>query len=369
LRAAIWADRGKLRSDPPPCGNRLSVSELLRAVQRQRAELPANATLTLRSDPREPAEIRMGRESVVYVNLYSGHVLAGGSPGTRAFFQKMIAWHRWLGVEGPGRAAAKAITGACNLAFLVLIASGSYLWIPRWWSWQAVRQVAWFRMNLSGKARDFNWHNVFGIWTFVPLFFIVLCAAPMSYSLANDLIYRMTDSEPPRAPGGRNGGGARRGPAAMTANLDRLWVRAAAHSPGVAEHHRRRGAGPMIFAIDHGNGGQPQKRSTLTLHSSTGAVVRLENFADLSPARRLRMWSRFVHTGEYYAAAGQAVAGIASAAGQCWSGPESRSPCAGSPHGMGGGAKGPCRKRKRLRWSRKNPLEDITLRVPRLRRP
>jgi len=71
--------------------------------------------------------------------------------------------------------------------------------------------------------------------------------------------------------------------------------------------------GPAVFAIDAGTGGQPQRRSTLSLHRTTGEVVRWEPFAAQSAGRRLRSWTRFTHTGEYYGLAGQTVAGIASA--------------------------------------------------------
>ena len=64
--------------------------------------------------------------------------------------------------------------------------------LPRIWSRIQFKQVLWFRRGLPGKARDFNWHNVFGVWALVPLFFIVLTALPMSYPWANDLVYKMT---------------------------------------------------------------------------------------------------------------------------------------------------------------------------------
>ena len=70
--------------------------------------------------------------------------------------------------------------------------------------------------------------------------------------------------------------------------------------------------GPVSFAIDRGDGGQPQLRSTLTLDRA-GAVVRYETFADQGPGRRLRSLMRFAHTGEVLGLPGQTVAGIASA--------------------------------------------------------
>ena len=112
----------------------------------------------------------------------------------------MTDWHRWLGQEGAGRETGRAITGACNLAFLFLVLSGMYLWIPRGYTWKHFRAVLLFRGGLEGKARDFNWHNVFGIWMAVPLVLVVASGAVMSYAWANDLLYRLATGEP--APAG-----------------------------------------------------------------------------------------------------------------------------------------------------------------------
>jgi uncharacterized iron-regulated membrane protein len=316
-----WSARGYVQSEPPPNSRPLTVAELVEAVKRHRggANSHENLTLTLRSDSRMPAEVRIGRANLLYVDTYTGKVSDANSSSTRAFFQKMVAWHRWLGVKGPGRNTARAITGACNLAFLVLIVTGAYLWLPRTWSWLALRPILWFRSGLPGKARDFNWHNVFGIWALAPLLFVVLTALPISYSWANDLLYRITGSEPPPPPtGGRPGSRNNEARIAVPANLNKLWNRAAMHVPGwtsISGSVAVPPGQPVTFTIDTGEGGQPQKRSTLALDPSTGAVVRSENFGDLSPGRRLRMWSRFVHTGEYYGLAGQTVAGVGSAAG------------------------------------------------------
>ena len=57
---------------------------------------------------------------------------------------------------------------------------------------------------------------------------------------------------------------------------------------------------PLFFTIDAGDGGQPQKRSTLVLDARTGDVSEWSTFADASAGQRLRSWLRFTHTGEYY---------------------------------------------------------------------
>ena len=172
-------ERGPFRSGAPaPGARRLPVEALLASVSGQRGGLPADATLTLRAGAREPAEVAVGREASLYVNPYTGQVLGQGTTKWRSFFQEVTAWHRWLGAKGEGRTTAKAITGACNLSFLLLVISGPFLWLPKKWTWQHLAPITWFRRGLSGKARDFNWHNVIGLWCAVPLFFVVLtCGA------------------------------------------------------------------------------------------------------------------------------------------------------------------------------------------------
>ena len=182
-----------------------------------------------------------------------------------------------------------------------------------------MRTVLLFNRTTSAKARDFNWHNVIGVWSAVPLFIVVLSALPISFPWANALVYRTVGEEPP-VQGGREGGpsrGAREERAAPSIEgLNNLWSRAEQQVEGwrtinvrVPESNRA----PVVFAIDKSDGGQPQLRSTLTLDRATGEVVSYEAFEDQSLGRRLRSISRFAHTGEVLGIPGQTVAGLATA--------------------------------------------------------
>jgi uncharacterized iron-regulated membrane protein len=239
-------------------------------------------------------------------------------------------WHRWLGSGPEGRATARAITGACNLAFLVLVVSGAYLWLPRIWTWRQVRNIAWFRGGLRGKARDFNWHNAIGIWSVVPLLVIVASGAVISYPWASDLVYRVAGEAPPPRPTpnapartGAASGAARSERQAATVleaapSMNAAWARAEQQLPGWRTITLRLPASsgaPATALIDRGDGGQPQKRGTLTVNPSTGEVVRWEPFESLSAGRRLRSYLRFAHTGEVAGIVGQTIAGLASAGG------------------------------------------------------
>src|SRR5262249_12781504 len=133
-----------------------------------------------------------------------------GSKRAHDFFQTITNWHRWLATGPENRATGRAITGACNLLFLLLIVSGPFLWLPKKYSWQHIRPILMLRWNVSGKARDWNWHNVPGIWSVLPLAVIVASSVVMSYAWANNLLYTLTGTQPSpqqgRGPGGQGGG-------------------------------------------------------------------------------------------------------------------------------------------------------------------
>src|SRR5262249_50583071 len=253
----------------------------------------------------------------IFMNSYTGAVLGEGSKGVHDFFHVMTDWHRWLGAGGAGRNTARAITGACNLGFLFIVASGIYLWWPRKRNWPQFRNILWFKRGLPGKARDFNWHNVIGFWFFAPLFIVVLSAVVISYQWASNLVYRAAGENPPqqRGPGQspgnsgpqlggmERGGAERRDSAAKEAapldNINGLWARAAQQAPGWQSLSLRMGGptdAPLTFTIDHGNGGQPHKRAQLTMDRKTGAVTRWEPYSSYTTGRKWRTFLRFAHT-------------------------------------------------------------------------
>jgi uncharacterized iron-regulated membrane protein len=55
--------------------------------------------------------------------------------------------------------------------------------------------------------------------------------------------------------------------------------------------------------------------TTAVLNPFTGEFLSRETFADLTTARQIRSWTRFLHTGEAVGWIGQAIAGLASLGG------------------------------------------------------
>ena len=315
----------------PPGTARLDVDTLLGRVRAAFPDAPAT-TVTLTSDPAASVSVGLGT-GVVFVNPYTGELLGTGSVRTRAFYRTLTNWHRWLAIDGEHRATARAITGACNAAFLVLGITGLYLWWPRQWTLKHVSAVTLFRFGLRGKARDFNWHNVIGFWCAPVIVILTATGMVISYPWASNLVYTLTASPRPAA-GGRAGGAA--GAGAADAQQQRATPRTEPASPVVAvsleslvaRAEQRvptwrtmivrlpaRPAAPLSFSMSDRNHWNSFARSTLTLNGATGAEASWEPYAGTSRGQKLRGWMRFAHTGELGGRVGEAVAGLASAGG------------------------------------------------------
>ncbi len=260
------------------------------------------------------------------LNPYSGEEMQVGSLALENFFGAVTGWHRWFNISGENRAIARSITGACNLIFLFLILSGIYLWLPKTWRW--IRFKARMLLDTSppnSKARDFNWHHVFGIWCALPLAIIVATASVFNYSWANNLVYQVYGEEAPQRGQAPTNQIAAENSESVNLfstnflNLDELldsakqiteqnlgnWQSISINLPSNNDDN-------VGFAINQSLGGQPQKQFTLSLDRTSGEMISLSGLADSSPGQRARRIVRFLHTGEVLGLWGQTIAGLVS---------------------------------------------------------
>ncbi|WP_372619770.1 PepSY-associated TM helix domain-containing protein [Falsiroseomonas sp.] len=266
-------------------------------------------------DPAAPIRVLSGRRVAFLLDPYSGEVLQGPAERTKAFFATVTALHRWLAMSGEARATGRGITGAANLAFLFILASGAYLWWPRVWRWVAIRPKLLFRTSLpAGKARDYNWHHVFAAWAFLPLLAIVVSGVVISYSWAGALLQRVSGEAPPAARGATVAAPLVPGESVTAA---RLLAVAGAQIPEYRTLSLRIPAPDAATAelrVDTGNGAQFDRQTALTLSRADGSVLLRRGSAEAPPAQRARAFLRFLHTGEVYGGTGQTLAGLASMA-------------------------------------------------------
>ena len=345
-RQIVAFAEGDTRTVTPPASDapRLSLDTLV-AIARETVPAGAASGITLSADPTAATVVNFGREQTVFVDPYSRAVRDNAVTTTRDFFRVVTDWHRWLGTDADSREIGRAVTGACNAAFMVLVMSGFYLWWPRRWTRVALKSVTIPSLTLRAKPRDWNWHNAVGFWSAPVLLFITVTGLVISYQWAGNLIYTLTGSEPPPpqrpiASPAAEGGAGRRGatPGAVgsssterggrpidgaestsappRARLDALFAMAARQAP----HWRlmtirlpQRGATQVTVMIEEAASLHPYPRSTLTLDAATAGVVKWEPFASYNLGRTLRTWVRPVHTGEAGGFIGQLIAALASA--------------------------------------------------------
>ncbi len=321
-----WSERDARRIPAPPAGSvRLSVAELQARLREARPEARP-ATIVFQNDPRAAVAFTAGRSGGFHVDPYTGAVRQPQSAAMGEFMQTMVNVHRYLGFSGPeSRPRGKLINGVCNLAFFVLAVTGLYLWMPRAWSWRAVRPAIWFRQNSNAKARDFNWHNTIGFWCAPVLIGLTLTAVPISFRWGGELLYTLTGTPLP-ASGPQSSGAA---PVAATVppapagathvTPDRMLAEAQRLLPAWQTITLRLPAAgaaqPATLTVRERDTWPRTALTTLQYDPFTAQLLRRDGYAELNPARRARAWTRYLHTGEALGWWAQALAGLACLGG------------------------------------------------------
>ena len=279
-----WADRNAWTA-PSQAGARPLPPETLLAKVIEAQSGAAPTGITLRADASAPATVTLDGNKTLLVDPYTGAII-GDPPGAmRSFFRTMTTWHRYLALEGTSRATGKAITGAANFIFLFIVLSGMYLWLPRVWKWIQFKNVLWFRGGLASEGPRLQLAQRHRDLVGRP-------AGDRGPRRDADLVSVGQQSRLP--PGGRDAAGAsrcaagrgaageRREPATyVTDGLDASWSTAQQQMPAWRTMTTRLATSakaPIVLTVDEGYGGQPQKRTTLTVDRATATVAKAEVF-------------------------------------------------------------------------------------------
>jgi uncharacterized iron-regulated membrane protein len=306
-------------------GERLSADALAAIAMETGGQ--AQLSLVYQRDPARPVEINAGRGRTTLVDPYSGETIESSAGPASGFFRAVTSLHRYLAMSGDARDTGKAITGAANLAFLFILVSGFYLWWPKAWRWSFVKLNLFFRGNLpSAKARDYNWHHVFGIWALIPLLAVVISGVVISYPWAGNLVAQIygDDVAPQRGQPDNGASASEKGAPdtqalARTASLQGMLDAATAVDPHwrtIAIALPATPQAPRVeLTVDTGNGAQYDRKRLLTFDHGDGRLLTdVMSAQTQTPARRARIYLRFLHTGEVYGWWGQTLAGLGSLA-------------------------------------------------------
>jgi uncharacterized iron-regulated membrane protein len=229
LQLIAFADRN-FYAAPAEGATRHPVAEIAAAAAA--ADVEAQR-VTLYNDPNAPVLVAGGRrQPSVFVNPYTAEVLGEPSPGIRSVMSTLMGWHRWFNMTGESRTTARLVTGISNLAFLFLILTGVYLWLPRLFKWPLFRARLFFSKSYQNKQeRDFHWHHVIGIWSALPLIIVVATATVFGFRWASDLVYIAAGEDPPqRSRTAAPAAVVEQIPVANPAPLDTLLASAATHN-------------------------------------------------------------------------------------------------------------------------------------------
>ena len=315
-----YAERDARRiASPAPDAARLSLAGLLTRVRTAHPDARPDG-IVLQNHPLAAVAFTAGRTTTFYADPYTGEIRQPASTGARDTLKLIEDWHRVLALGGDRRPIGKAITGACNLAFFVLAVSGLYLWWPRKWRTKGLRRSVWFiRRPADAKARDWNWHNVIGLWTAPILIVLTLTALPISYKWAGQMLFTITGTPPPPPTTASATPAAKLVPPTPDAKLlsseDLIAVARKQFPTWKTLTYRAGTTQPATIAVRTADSWPRTATTTLSLNPFTGEILKRAGYAELNAAQQLRSWTRYLHTGEAVGWPGQLLAAIASLGG------------------------------------------------------
>lgn len=299
--------RGVAVTPPSPNSLPLPLGVLAERIHEAEGAEPRN--LSVPAVDGQPVEAYLGPRGIAYVDPYSGAVIGRPSPSVYRFFGQVNAWHRAMGIHGRYRAAGVAVMDAANFSCLYLAAGGLYLWLPRKWTWRHLRAVLVFRPHLTGKARDFNWHNAIGFWSLIPLVVMLWTGVALSYPWADRVTVRAlgrTERREGAALAPTFSSGSEPDPFSLRVDgLEALLTKAKGSFAGwkrIDVEIPNSLADPVNFTADLSGYGAPGQSPRLQLDRD-GNVLSFR--ADALKGRGVY---RFAHTGELWGLAGQTVA-------------------------------------------------------------
>ncbi|HTE42098.1 MAG TPA: PepSY-associated TM helix domain-containing protein, partial [Steroidobacteraceae bacterium] len=192
---------------------------------------------------------------------------------------------------------------------------------------RAGRPAVWFVGRLKGRARDFNWHNVFGCWSALVLVVVVASGVVMSFAWAHALVFRLAGEEAPQS----RGPGMLSGPPIVVPtpspdqaklSRDEVLARVRGEFPTYESIGFDRSPppknptdiAPLNVIVFEPAAFQTRGRIQLAIDPYRGDILSKVGFEDRTPGTRARVWLRFLHTGEAFGFFGKVIATLASAA-------------------------------------------------------
>ncbi|EDY83844.1 PepSY-associated TM helix family [Verrucomicrobiia bacterium DG1235] len=316
-----WFDRHVSQVEVPANATPISIEQLQDIVREQRPDFPFNY-VRVYSDPTAAHQFLVGYENPLYVNPYTGELADTQAHTAHEIIHELEMWHRFFGLDSKDTwLIGRHINGAANLAFLLLCLTGIYIWFPRALKWRLFEKALIFNKKAKGKARDFNWHNVFGIWSLSGLIILSATAVVISYEWGHKIPFLifgeeatparnfgMMAVEPARTPLPPEGA-----PLVSHSKLTQFakerypdWVSIGLALPKPTTPGEI--AAPITLNLTRPDYMPNRAWVPVEVDPYSGSILQAIHFEDRSPGLRARIWTRFIHTGGGFGFWGKLIA-------------------------------------------------------------
>ena len=325
-----WSERHATHVTPPSAdAEPLALESLLARIAEERPDfVPESVTIP---KDRGQAYTFNAHWSLgpLYADPFSGELRSTQAEEMQHFLWEMEEWHRWLAFKDGSESAGRIITGVANLAFVALCLSGLYLWWPRRWRWSNLRPILWFR-RARGKARDYNWHLVLGLWSLPVLVVLTVTAVPISFRWGHELPFQLFGEEPPQARGfgmmsvppakvsdppvGTAPAPYARALSSVTAAFPEWESLYFELPPATAPDTEDAETPPLTIGVVTPDPMPSRGYIPTEVDPFTGELLQSTHFDSRSPGLKTRVWMRFLHTGEAFGMPSKIIAFLATAA-------------------------------------------------------
>jgi len=318
-----WSDREVSRLDvvAHEGKKRLEIEELSRKIEANHGGKKITS-LAVFSESGRAWEVYLDGDGPFYVDPFTGGTQATQAHDVHEVIHKLEEWHRWLGASDGQTSTGRIVTGVSNFALVVLCVTGLYLWFPRRWNWRALRPLLILKAQAKGKARDFNWHNVFGFWALPVILALSLTAFVISFEWGHRLVFILAGEEAPKS---RNYGMMAVPPPLVSAPaagsspipLEIAFSRIAAAFPdweSITLEEMRDfkipSVEPLAFGVMLPDPMPSRGYIPVKSDPHTGEILQQIRLQDRSAGLQARVWIRFLHTGGAFGLTGKIIASL-----------------------------------------------------------
>lgn len=124
------------------------------------------------------------RGDSVYVNQYTGEVIAQGKGKASEFFMTVFKLHRWLLLESE---VGRPIVGTATIIFVFLSISGLILWFPKKIKgWKSFKPGFKVKFKANWKRINHDLHNTLGFYTLLVVLIMSLTGLCWSFDWYRD---------------------------------------------------------------------------------------------------------------------------------------------------------------------------------------